>query len=783
MFVNLLLKNGIPLLVCACALSLTAKTPDPSIFKNLADFERSVALRDNWKTLTREVIFPVSWVSDSHEFYYRKSVESGFHFYIQNVDTGAVRSAFDHNKLATALSEATGEPVSAENLPFADFRYTREGKAIRFSMHYEAWEWELDGNICQRAADPIQRPKAFWAVRDLRVSRDEVVNASSDDNFQARVENYNLVITNKQGEIVFATQDGSEDNFYDIDSVVWSPDNQALTAVRVEPGEANLVTRVLTAPEDQLQPKVITQLYPKPGDRVDIDQPVLIDLASGQQFQIDNRLFPAPFMLSDFYWRTDSQSFAFHYIERGHQRERLIEVRRADGDARVLINETSPTFINACPTLFDEWRLGLYHDVNRSGAELIWLSERSGWAHLYLYDGKTGKVINPITEGDWPVRDLVHVDAEKRQVYFAASGMNKGEDPYYEHYYRVNFDGSGLLELTPEPAYHEARFSDDMQYYVDVYSRVDLPNVAKLYRTGNAEPLATLAKGDISPLSAAGFNFPDTFIAKGRDGQTDIWGIIVKPTDFDPDRRYPVIENIYAGPHDSFVPKSFWPFGYHHGGDKVIGMQALADLGFIVVQMDGMGTANRSKAFHDVAWQNLGDSGFPDRILWHKAAAAQYPWYNIDAGVGIYGASAGGQNTAGALFFHPDFYTVGVAYAGCYDNRMDKINWNEQWMGYPVGPEYAASSATEHAANLQGKLFIINGEQDSNVDPASTMQLVDALVKANKEFDLLIVPGGEHSVGRSTGPIDYIQRRQFAFFVENLARQPLPDWNRAAQAN
>jgi dipeptidyl aminopeptidase/acylaminoacyl peptidase len=253
--------------------------------------------------------------------------------------------------------------------------------------------------------------------------------------------------------------------------------------------------------------------------------------------------------------------------------------------------------------------------------------------------------------------------------------------------------------------------------------------------------------------------------------------LIVKPLNFDPAKKYPVIENIYAGPHDSFVPKSFWPFGYHSGGDKVIGMQAQADLGFIVVQMDGMGTANRSKAFHDVAWKNLGDSGFPDRILWHKAAAAKFPWYDISRGVGIYGGSAGGQSTLGALLFHPEFYKVGVAYAGCYDNRMDKIVWNEQWMGWPVDESYARSSGAVNAWKLKGKFFMIFGEQDSNVDPSSSLQVVNALVKAGKDFDLLEVPGGEHTVGRSTGPIDYIERRQFAFFVKNLKGEPTPDWN------
>ena len=386
-----------------------------------------------------------------------------------------------------------------------------------------------------------------------------------------------------------------------------------------------------------------------------------------------------------------------------------------------------------------------------------------------------------VTRGDWVVREVVKVDDEKRQIWFAASGMHPGKDPYYKHYFRVDFDGRNLVALTSADATHEVRFSPDMTRYVDTYSRVDMPNISELRDARDGRLIATLERGDISRLLAAGFRPPEPFVAKGRDGKTDIWGLVVRPRDYDPAKRYPVIENIYAGPHDSFVPKAFWPFGFHSGGDKVIGMQAQADLGFIVVQIDGMGTANRSKAFHDVAWKNLADSGFADRILWHKALAAKDPAYDISR-VGIYGASAGGQSTLNALLFHPDFYKAGVAYAGCYDNRMDKISWNEQWLGWPVNESYTAASGVDHAGKLQGELLLIVGEQDSNVDPASTMQVADALIRAGKDFELLALPNEEHSVGRSTGPINYVQRRQFDFFVRKLRGEATPKWNMATTA-
>ncbi len=242
------------------------------------------------------------------------------------------------------------------------------------------------------------------------------------------------------------------------------------------------------------------------------------------------------------------------------------------------------------------------------------------------------------------------------------------------------------------------------------------------------------------------------------DAKTDIWGVIVRPQNFEPAKKYPVIENIenieniYAGPHASFVPKTFWPFGPHSGGDKVLGMQSLADMGFIVVQIDGMGTLNRSKDFHDVAWKNLGDAGLPDRILWHEAVAAIYSYYDISR-VGIYGASAGGQNALSALEFYPEFYKVAVAYAVCYDNRMDKIDWNEQWMGWPLDASYEKSSGVDNAKNLKGHILLVVGELDMNVDPASTMQVVNALIKARKDFDLLVVANEGHGVFRSSGAV------------------------------
>lgn len=738
-----------------------------------ADIQRSVNLQDSWLYLTRDVADPSLWLPDGRAFTYRKTVEGGFQFITYDVASNTKRPAFDQVAIAASLSTLTGQEIHALRLPFNAFTYAEEGKAIEFGFDEERWRCSLVTSSC--AAAPVTRqPRGFGVVRDLKVPADNKPRRSPDGKWEAYVENYNIAIRPVGGDTwTRISFDGSEGNFYDPESIVWSPDSTKLAAYRVIPGYRREVTRVITSPSDQVQPKTIYQLYPKPGDPVDIDRPALFHVAGGKgrQIAIAETLFPNPYRMSEISWRKDSRTISFRYDQRGHQLNRLVEVDADTGAARTAVEERASTFINqGSPNR--QFR----HEVGGMGNEVIWMSERDGWNHLYLFDGRTGKVKNQITKGDWVVREVVKVDDEKRQIWFAAGGMRPGEDPYLQHYYRVDFDGRNLTPITTVKAYHDVAFSPDMAYYVDTYSGLDLPTVSELRRTSDGSLVSIVEKADISRLVAAGFRAPEPFVAKGRDGKTDIYGVIVRPRDFDPTKKYPVVENIYAGPHSSFVPKKWWPFGYQSSGDKTIGMQSLADLGFIVVQIDGMGTLNRSKAFHDVAWKNIADTGFTDRILWHKAAAAKYDWYDTSR-VGIYGGSAGGQNTLLALLFHPEFYKVGIAYNGCHDNRMDKIGWNEAWMGWPIDESYSASSGVDNAWRLQGKLMLVVGELDMNVDPASTYQVVDALIKAGKDFDMLTVPGGGHGVLRSVGPVDYGLRRHYDYFLKHLAGVETPNWN------
>jgi dipeptidyl aminopeptidase/acylaminoacyl peptidase len=741
-----------------------------------ADYDRAMGLRERWMYLTDGVADPATWVDGTTRFYYRTTVKGGFQFVMVDAQSLQRQPAFDHDKLAAALGAATGEKYTGLRLPFDTFRFTNGERAMEITFNESGWTCRLPEYTCGARSGGGGgggrggQPRSFGTNRDTSVAPDNRPRPSPDGKWEAFVSNDNLVVRPRGSKVVKAlSSDGAAGNAYDPESIVWSPDSTKIAAYRVRPGFRRIVYRVESSPADQVQPKLHEQLYVKPGDAVDLDQPAVFHVESAKQMPIANDFFPDPYVMSRLTWRADSRTVAFEYTQRGHQAIRIVEVDATSGAARAVVSEEPKTFYNS-------WRK-FSHDVGNAGREILWMSERDGWNHLYLYDGATGKVKNQITRGDWVVRGVTKVDEVKRQVWFSASGMYPGKDPYLVHFYRIDFDGSNLVTLTEADANHDLRFSSDMAYYVDTYSRVDLPTVSELRRTSDRSLVATLEKPDVSALLAAGFKYPEVFTAKARDGKTDIWGVIIRPTNFDPKKKYPVVENIYAGPHSSFVPKTFWPFGAHSSGDKVIGMQALAEMGFVVVQIDGMGTSNRSKAFHDVAWQNVGDAGFPDRILWHKAAAQKYPYYDVSR-VGIYGGSAGGQNSVGGLLFHPDFYKVAVSFNGCHDNRMDKIGWNEQWMGYPLDERYGKSSNVDNAGKLQGQVLLIVGELDMNVDPASTMQVVNGLIKANKMFDLLVIPGGGHGAGRTNGPVEYGTRRSYDFFVRHLQGVSTPDWNR-----
>ena len=740
-----------------------------------ADYERALDINQKYHDLVDHLPGQVHWIEGTDRFVYRRTIPGGYEFVEVNAQTQTSKPAFDHRRLAAVLSKAMGEEIKPEELPFQDLHLDKDGQTFRFLRERAFWRCDLVTYTCEKASPPSGR--YFSADDDGGYdSTPKAINGaahgvkSPDGKWLAFVENYNLAVRpanikpdEAARQTAILSEDGSEGNYYSVNTIAWSPDSKRVFVCRIRPGYRRLIHYVESSPADQLQPEYSTMVYPKPGDVLPLFQPVLFAIDAKQELPIDNTLFPNPYELTNFAWRKDSRTLTFEYNQRGHQVYRVIEVDAASGKTRTLIEETSKTFINYEPLTRGQYDHGKYfrYDI-ADGKEIVWASERNGWEHLYLINGQTGAVEHQITRGNWVVRAVDRVDEAGREIYFEASGMNPGEDPYYVHGYKIGFDGTGLTPLSPEEADHALSYSSDGKYYVDTYSRLDLRPVMGLRRSSDASLVMTVDKADDTRLVAAGWKPAEPFHAKGRDGKTDIWGVIWRPANFEPGKKYPVVEDIYAGPQGSFVPKDF-----------TTRVEPLTELGFVVAQIDGMGTNNRSRAFHDVAWRNLKDAGFPDRILWHKAVAARYSWYDISRGVGIFGTSAGGQSAMGALLFHPEFYTVAVANSGSHDNRMDKIWWNEQWMGWPVGPWYSDSSNVDNAWRLKGKLLLVMGEMDKNVDPSTTLQVVDRLIKAGKDFDFLEVPGGGHGAGGRYG-----ERLLMDFFVRNLMDAPTPDWNK-----
>jgi len=728
------------------------------------DYQHALNLGPHYASLVDGEPSDPAWVDAGH-FIFRRGVLRENHapvqeYWLVDVDTGVQRVLFERTRLAAALARASGLPVDADALGLRHLTFSPPIH-LNFRRGRDHWRCNLAADQCEVVSRDPERYS--WDMTPAQNAGQAHARTSPDGRWRAWVEHGQLVVARADGGgRPWRSREGSEADYHAASGIIWSPDSTRLALWQVQPAPPQIAHYLENAPSDQLLPKPHQQVYPRPGDPLPTVRPVLFNLTVGQRIEIDSALFPDPFSLSRLRWWDDSRGFTFEYNQRGHQRYRVIEVDAASGAARTLIEETSPTFIEYSDLSGIHANGGkrFRHDLD-DGKQMIWASERDGWEHLYLYDGASGEVLRQITHGPWVVRKVLHVDAASRQVWFLASGMANDEDPYYRHAFRISLNGGDPVALTPEHADHDVVISPDGRWLLDLYSRVDLPPVLVLRRAADGGIVRTVAHTDISRLLAAGWVPPLPFHAPGRDGHTAIWGVIHRPQALDVARSYPVVEAIYAGPHGSFVPKTF-----------TTRVEPLTVLGFAVAQIDGMGTNNRSRAFHDVAWRNLKDGGFPDRIAWHKAAAAVYPWYAIDAGVGIFGTSAGGQNALGALLFHPEFYTVAVANSGSHDNRVDKIWWNEQWMGYPVGPWYRESSNVDNAWRLQGRLLLITGDLDMNVDPASTLQVAGQLIKANKEFDLLLVPGGDHGAGGRYG-----QRRLLDFFVRWLGRAPTPEWN------
>lgn len=591
---------------------------------------------------------------------------------------------------------------------------------------------------------------------------------SPDGTKAAFIKDFNLWVRDvASGKETQLTTDGIKNFGYATDNagwkksdraiLVWSPDSKKIATFQQD--ERNVSDTYLVS-TNVGAPKLSQWKSALPGDPniamisrviIEVDSPKVIRLQMPpdphRSTQCDDISCDGSW--DDVYWNTDGTSLAFVSTSRDHKKENLRVADASTGKVRDVYEEISPTqFESGQGTV--NWR---YLPATN---EFIWFTERDGWGHLYLYDLTTGKLKNQITSGNWAVWRVSDVDEKNRTIYFEAGGREKGNDPYFSHTYSVGFDGKNLTLLTPENANHDVTWSPDGKYFVDNYSTPNTPAVSVL-RDSKGKLVANLEKADVSRLAATGWKPPTPIVVKARDGETDLYGLMFTPTNVDPSKKYPIIDYIYPGPQGGGVgSRSFAPSRNDH--------QALAELGFVVMVVDGMCNPLRSKAFHDSCYGNMADNTLEDQIAAIKQLAAKYPYIDINR-VGIWGHSGGGFATAAAMFRYPDFFKVGISESGNHDNRNYEDDWGERYIGLLSGDNYEKQANQNYAQNLKGHLLLAHGTMDDNVPPNNTLLVVDALIKANKDFDLIMIPNARHGYGAASL---YMMRRRWDYFVKNL---------------
>ena len=709
-----------------------------------------------------------NWQPDDR-FWYRLVTAEGSEFVMFDPASGTRAPAFDHVKLAAALSAASGAAFDAHHLPFMDFELSTDGQTISFTAQRRRWKCDLAAGKCTSEGAAQTAGQGFGG-------RGGAANSviSPDKKHAAFIRDYNLwmrdVATGKETQL---TTDGVKDFGYATDNagwthsdrpvLVWSPDSKKIATFQQDQrgvGEMYLVETKVGHPSLQ------AWKYPLPGDeKVTTIQRVIIEVDTPRVIRL--KLDPDQHRSTlcddvqcrggewaDVEWTPDAKQLAFVSTSRDHKHAQLRIADAATGDIRDVLEETAATQYES-----GQGRVN-WHYLPATN-EIIWYSERDNWGQLYLYDATSGKLKNQITTGEGVVTQLLKVDEKNRRLYFLAAGREKGRDPYFSHFYRIGFDGKNLSLLTAEDANHDVSLSPSGRFFFDSYSKPDAAPVTVL-RDTEGKLIATIEKVDISKLLAAGWQPPTPITVKARDGVTDLYGLMYKPTNLDEKKKYPIVNHIYPGPQGGSVGSRSFSAAR---GDA----QALAELGFIVVEIDGMGNPTRSKKFHDFYYANMGDNTLPDQITAMKQLAERYPWIDIDR-AGIYGHSGGGYATADAMFRYPDFFKVGISESGNHDNREYEDDWGERYQGLLTKDangktNYDDQANQNLAKNLKGHLLLAHGTMDDNVPPYNTLLVVDALIKANKDFDLLMLPNQRHGYGTA---VNYMTRRRWDYFVRYL---------------
>ena len=764
-----------PVIFLLCLFTLSAFAQDPRVYtdKDYAQAEKFMPYNVNGLVL--HAVEDPTWLPDGR-VWYRDHGARGTSFILVDPAKRTKVPAFDQAKLAAALQPFAGTvTLDPNHLPITDFKLSNNDQTVEISGGFsEKIVCDLSGTGTCRLDDSLQ--SGTPGRRHRSRSSAGGTEISPDGRKAAFIRDWNLWVRDlASAKETQLTKNGVKDYGYATDNagwthsdnpiLVWSPDSKRIATFQQDQrktGEMYL-TNVTVG-----HPTLTTLKYPLPGDKdVTMIERVILDLDPVKVIRLkmppdqhrstlcDDVSCRGGSGWDDVEWSADSKQLAFVSTSRDHKQEWMRIADAKNGEVRDVMNEHVATFFESGNDKVN------WHYLSASN-ELLWFSERDGWGHLYLYDAATGQLKNQITHGDWNVTQVLGIDQKARVLYFRGVGREPGNDPYYSMYYRVNFDGSNLQLLTPERADHVITPSPDNRFLVDTYSTPVQPQITVL-RDATGQMVVDVAREDIARLKATGWIPPVQIEVKARDGVTDLYGLLFRPTDFSTDKHYPIINHVYPGPQTGSCGNR--DFAAAHGD-----MQSLAELGFIVVCIDGMGTPFRSKAFHEAYFANLGDNTIPDQVTGLQQLAERYPWIDLPK-TGIYGHSGGGNATVAAMFHFPDFFKVGIAESGNHDNRVYEDDWAEKWAGLLVeNPDgtsnYTSQANQETAKNLKGHLLLAHGTMDDNVPPANTLLVVDALIQANKDFDLLLIPNAQHAYGKAS---QYMTRRRWDYFVRYLA--------------
>ncbi|MDO3703209.1 DPP IV N-terminal domain-containing protein [Micromonospora sp. C28SCA-DRY-2] len=712
------------------------------------------------------------WIDGGRRFWYRVSNGVGARFVLVDPAAGTRGPAFDHGRLAAGLAAAAGQQVDPEALPFNAVALS--GSAVEFVAFGEFWRCHLDSYACERAeftppGNPLEVPSPDSKVAVSRRGHDLWARSPSDGREWA-------LTTDGEPAYQYGSSPECLGNGTLLrkiglphlpPAVAWSPDSTKVLTHRTDEREVRQTHLVEARPAHGGAPQLHTQRYPYAGDEsMPRAELVVLDVATGAvvRAQAEPLLMPmlSPIMVKWAWWAADSS--AVYYLSQPRDR-RTLTLHRLDpvtGEVTTVLSETGPTRVEPNQWMYEPPIVRVLAD------EVLWYSQRDGWGHLYRYDLHTGELLGQVTAGQWAVRKILHVDEAERVVYFTAAGLVDA-DPYRRTVCRVGLDGSGFARLTDDDLDHVVTTPDTMEYFVDSASTVDTPPVSRV-RDWSGRVLVELERADVSKLTAIGWTPPERFRVKAADGVTDIYGVLYRPRGFDPERRYPVVDTVYPGPQVNRVDPGFDP------GGMGLDAEPLAALGFVVVAVDGRGTPGRSKAFHDASYGHLADAGcLADHVAALRQLAETRPWMDLDR-VGAFGHSGGGFATVRAMLDFPEVYKVGVALAGSHDARHFSLDFVETYDGADNPDAWARASNVDLADRLAGRLLLIHGEMDDRVHPDHTLRLADRLIAADKDFELLIVPGAEHAF---IDCLHYVRKRGWDFLVRELMGEQPPAYRPA----